>query len=95
MGIISIEPIKVKKAELNHGDKNQPFYLNLNLHDVNIYGAGKFEVVHMNLDLDKEINITLKVPHFKINGGCKADGKILLLQFNGDGKIDAELGNCQ
>lgn len=94
MGMRSIEPLKLKKAELNLGGEKDPFFMRLGLHNLDLLGAAKYEVVDFDLEIDNYFNVSVKVPYVRGIGKCSARGKLLILQFDSVGDFFGELGMC-
>lgn len=92
LGLPSIDPLKIKEVTMDTGGTNS-VNLDVTLSNLEFIGGSKFELRHVEVDIKKLIwYFELYMPLIKMESDYKASGKILLVDFKGDGRAHGEFG---
>lgn len=79
-----MNPLVLPEAGLNNGDNFRASFKN-----IQVFYADEFKIDHLKVDLDKtHIELTLTFPRLRIRSQYTIDGKILILQLQGQGPAD-------
>lgn len=92
MGLPSIEPLKIPEVTLNNG-QGASVSLNATLNNLVLAGGSKYELRKFDVDITKgSWYMEIYFPLIKMESDYKAKAKVLLLQFQGEGKAHGEFG---
>lgn len=92
MGLPSIEPLVVQEVQLNNGE-GASVSLNATLNNLVLSGGSKYELRKFDVDIKQgRWYMEIFFPLIKMQSNYKAKAKVLLLQFQGEGKAHGEFG---
>ncbi|XP_036325285.1 circadian clock-controlled protein daywake-like [Rhagoletis pomonella] len=94
-GLSSIDPFHVKRVRLSQQTPNLAD-IKAELTNVTVYGMSDTKVLKTSVnDKDYTIEFKLLSPAVHMDGDYKVQGRILILNLNGAGKIESNVGNIE
>lgn len=94
MGLPPVEPLVIPEIELNMGAGSGSVTLAATLYNATFHGGSNFDLRQIRAEIREngEWYMEIYFPHVSMESGYKAKGKLLLVQFDGDGQAQCEFG---
>lgn len=91
MGVPSMDPLLIPGLSIQTGNGTN-FGYTVQFKDLIFTGAKDFEIADATIDMGgKLFKMKMRVPLFSVVGQYKSAGKVLLLQFEGEGEVKANI----